>query len=183
MKKVIFLILILLSTDIWAQRRSTPRVPKMPTTQSPEGGYALTYDISASSGSYNEANYTEINLGLNWRFSDWWVWRNAAFHRFGSGVDSVTGIDTSLRLGSEVTTDGGGLGVNFYVGPGLRFASPNSNNAAFGEAGLGFRLGGLYIGVGGKSLYYLQAREDSLGRALSKNDTQVFIVLAGGGAL
>lgn len=142
---------------------------------------ALTYDLSLSVGSYNNLSYTEANLGLNWSMQDWLVWRNALFSRFGSGFDTVTGLDTSLRAVQDFRTDSGLFGVDFFAGPGLRFASPNSN-AAFAEAGIGFKLGGLYLGGGVKRLYYVSDRKDSLGNSLDKNDTLFFIVLSGGGA-
>ena len=148
---------------------------------SPAWASDFQYDVSAGSGRYNDVSYAEITGGLNWQFSDWWTWRNAIFHRFGSDVDSSTGIDTSLRLGNAFATEGGSFGVDFYVGPGLRFASSNSN-AFFGEAGLGFKLAGIYLGVGLKSLYYTQTRTNSLGTELPKNDNQVYLVLAGGGS-
>lgn len=139
------------------------------------------YDVSAGSGRYNDVSYAEITGGLNWNFADWWTWRNAVFHRFGSDIDSVTGLDTSLRLGNGFITDGGTFGFDFYVGPGLRFAD-NKGNAVFGEAGLGFKVAGIYLGVGAKSLYYTQTRINSSGTELPKNDTQVYLVLAGGGS-
>ncbi len=139
------------------------------------------YDLSAGSGRYNDVSYAEITAGLNWQFDEWWTWRNAIFHRFGSNMDSITGLDTSVRLGNSFGTKGGDFGVDFYVGPGLRFASSNSN-AVFGEAGVGFKIVGIYLGIGMKSLYYTQPRVSSSGADLSKNDTQVYLVLAGGGS-
>ena len=139
------------------------------------------YDVSAGSGRYNEVSYAEITAGLNWQFADWWTWRNAIFHRFGSDIDSITGLDTSLRLGNAFSSAGGSFGIDFYVGPGLRFASSNAN-AVFAEAGVGFKVAGIYLGVGMKSLYYTQPRVSSQGVDLPKNDTQVYLVLAGGGS-
>lgn len=139
------------------------------------------YDLSAGSGRYNNVSYAEITGGLNWNFTDWWTWRNAIFHRFGSDMDSVTGLDTSLRLGNAFATEGGDFGIDFYAGPGLRFANSNGN-ALFAELGVGFKLAGIYLGVGAKSLYYTQTRLSSLGTDLPKNDTQVYLVLAGGGS-
>ena len=139
------------------------------------------YDLSAGSGRYNDVSYAEITAGLNWQFDEWWTWRNAIFHRFGSNMDSITGLDTSVRLGNSFGTTNGDFGVDFYVGPGLRFASSNAN-AVFGEAGVGFKIVGLYLGIGMKSLYYTQPRVSSSGMDLPKNDTQVYLVLAGGGS-
>lgn len=143
--------------------------------------HTLTYDLSLSAGTYNKLSYTEANLGLNWSIHDWLVWRNALFSRFGSGFDTVAGLDTSIRAVQDFRSDSGVFGLDFFAGPGLRFASPNSN-AAFAEAGIGFKLGGLYLGGGIKSLYYVSERKDSLGNTLDKNDTLFFIILSGGGA-
>ncbi len=183
MKKLILTIFILTAGgNALAQKKYSPsQVPRMPRVTAPKEGAEFKYDVTASSGKYNDTSYTELNLGLNWQMGDWWVWRNAAFHRFGSGMDSTTGLDTSLRVGSNVTTDDGSLGVEMFVGPGYRFANNNSN-ALFGEAGLGFKIAGIYLGVGAKSLYYTQTRTDSNGKDLSKNDTQVFLVVGGGGS-
>lgn len=143
----------------------------------------LTYDLSASFGTYNEKSYNEVTLGLNWFVVDWLNWRNSLFSRFGSGLDTVTGLDSSARFQGSLETDGGGLGIHAFVGPGVRLASQNYN-AVFGEAGLIFKLGGLRIGGGIKSLYYLADRKDSAtDLTLPKNDNQVFIILSGSGSL
>lgn len=172
-----------LCVTAFAQTRkySPSQVPKMPKLSKPKGGSDFKYDVSASSGKYNDTTYTEINLGLNWQLSDWLVWRNAAFNRFGSGTNSITGLDTSLRVGSDVSSDDGTFGMEFFVGPGYRFAS-NDASAFFAEAGLGFKVAGIYLGVGAKSLQYVKTRQES-GVDLPKSDTQVFIVLGGGGSL
>lgn len=146
------------------------------------GGSLLTYDLSASSGSYNGAGYTELTLGLNWVLQDWFTWRNSIFTRQGSGLETVQGLDSSARFSTSATREGGGLGFEAFAGPGLRFAS-KSNSAIFGEAGVVFKLGGLRIGFGGKVLSYVASRDDAAGAPLPKTDTQYFIILAGGGAL
>lgn len=172
MRKLIIAALILSGSLSLAQRRRPP--PTRPPT--------FTYDLSASVGSYDGNSYTELNLGLNWFLSeDWLIWRNALFSRFGSGFDTITGLDSSLRFAHRISSDSGTFGINMFAGPGLRFANQNSN-AVFGEAGLLFRIGGLQVGGGVKALQYTQTRTDSRGRELSKNDTQFFIILAGGGA-
>jgi hypothetical protein len=185
MKKVILAIFVLsVGFESHAQQKrkySPSQVPKMPRLTEPTGGSSFKYDISASSGTYNGAQYTEINLGLNWQLSDWLVWRNAAFNRFGSGMNSITGLDTSMRIGNNVASDDGGLGMEFFIGPGYRFAS-NDASALFAEAGLGFKIAGIYLGVGAKSLQYVKTREED-GRELPKGDTQIFFVIGGGGSL
>lgn len=141
----------------------------------------LSYDLGGGSGSYNGETYTEITLGLNWNVEDWLNWRNAAFTRSGAG-GSVNGLDSSLRLQGKMASEGGGLGVDGFIGPGVRLAT-NDNTAVFGEAGLVFTLGGLHIGGGAKALTYIANRTDAAsGVDLPKSDTQLFIILGGGGS-
>jgi hypothetical protein len=175
MKRLIISIIFLTcSQTVWAQRHSG----SYSTSES-----RMTYDISGSFGTYNDRNYNELTLGLNWYMSDWFNWRNAAFTRFGNQIDSVSGLDSSARFQWTAQTDGGAFGVNGFIGPGVRLASAN-HNAAFGEAGLVFKLGGLRIGGGVKSLYYLVDRTDSATNAtLPRNDNQVFLILSGSGTL
>lgn len=144
----------------------------------------VSYDINAAAGTYNSVNYYELNIGLNWLVADWLNWRNALFSRIPStGSDSVTGLDSSLRLQGSMLTDSGTFGMSGFIGPGLRFASKDSN-AVFGEAGLLFKLGGLNLGGGVKSLYYLKDRTDTTtGATMPKNDSQFFILISGSGNL
>lgn len=141
----------------------------------------LTYDLSASTGSTNGYSYTEINLGLNWFFTDWASWRNAAFSRQGQGMQSVQGLDSSLRFNGSLGADDSPFGVDAFAGPGVRVAT-NKYNAAFGEAGLVFRLGGIRLGAGVKALSYFADREID-GVSIPKNESQYFIIIGGGGAL
>lgn len=142
----------------------------------------LSYDLSGSSGTYGDLTYSEIQLGLNWYVVDWLNWRNSVFTRFGSKIDTVTGIDTALLATTEAFTEGGGLGIRAFAGPGYRIAN-RDNSAVFGEAGLVFALGGLHLGVGLKSLYYNSPRVDSNGYVYPKNDNQIFLIIGGGGVL
>lgn len=141
----------------------------------------MTYDLSASTGSNNGLSYTEINLGLNWFFTDWASWRNAAFSRQGQGMPSVQGLDSSLRFNAAVGSDDRSFGVDAFAGPGIRLAT-NKYNAAFGEAGVVFRLGGLRLGAGVKALNYFADREID-GVSIPKNENQYFIIIGGGGTL
>lgn len=169
----VFLFFALLLTEAaFAQRRSK--------SSPASGGSRITYDLSGGSGSYNGEAYSEITLGLNWYIYDWFNWRNAVFSRSGAG-ESVAGLDSSARLQSSIKNDDGSFGVDGFVGPGVRLASKD-NHAVFGEAGLVFTLGGLRLGAGVKALTYIANREIA-GVALPKNDTQVFLILAGGGTL
>lgn len=142
----------------------------------------MSYDIGAATGTENNSSYTEMNLALNWYVVDWLNWRNAVFTRFGSEVTSVSGLDTSLLGIYEAYTEGYTFGFKAFAGPGLRFASAN-NNAATAEAGLIFKLGGIQIGGGARYMSYYNTREDRYRRVLPQDETQYFIVLAGGGSL
>ncbi|MBX2994591.1 MAG: hypothetical protein KF681_07210 [Bdellovibrionaceae bacterium] len=172
MKKIMILMFCLsLPAASWAQRRASG--------SSTSGGSRLTYDLGASTGSYGGYSYSEINLGLNWYFADWMSWRNAVFTRQGK-EQNTTGLDTSLRF--EYNAVGEDFGVKAFAGPGYRFAS-KSLSAAFAEAGLVFKLGGLSIGAGAKTMMYQNPGEDSSGGTLPKQDTSYFLILGGGGVL
>lgn len=142
---------------------------------------ALSYDLGGSTGSVNQYSYSELHLGLNWFVIDWLNWRNAVFTRFGTNVESVTGLDSSLLATYSVATDGGGLGFQIFAGPGVRIASGN-NNAATAEAGLVLQLGGLQVGGGARYLSYTDSRKDHFGVPLPKDETQLFLILGGGGS-
>jgi hypothetical protein len=141
----------------------------------------MSYDLGGSSGTINNASYTELHLGLNSFVMEWLNWRNALFTRFGTGVDSVSGLDSSLLATFSAMTSGKGLGFQIFAGPGVRLATAN-NNAALAEAGLMLRLGGLEIGGGARYLSYLNTRTDSLGAPMSKDETQYFLIFGGGGS-
>jgi len=171
----ILLVFLTMSSFAWAQRRSSQTISSDDSK--------ITYDLSASFGTYNDHNYNEVTLGLNWYLSDWFNWRNSGFTRFGNQIESVSGLDSSARFQGSYESDNKTFGVNGFIGPGVRLATANSN-AAFGEAGLVFKLGGLRIGGGVKSLYYLADRKDSTtGINLPRNDNQVFLILSGSGVL
>ena len=144
--------------------------------------YKISYDLGASSGSYNGYSYSEVNLGLNLSLSDSFVWRNSIFNRFGSNADSTLGLDTSLRYVFDSRPEAGEIGFHFFAGPGYRISN-EKNTAAFAEAGATLRAGGLAMGLGVKSLYYNNPGKRSDGTELPKSDTELFIILAGGGSL
>lgn len=141
----------------------------------------FTYDLSASVGEYDGSSYTEINFGLNYVMSEIFTWRNALFSRQGSAIESVQGLDSSMRWTYSSHSPEGGSGFDAFIGPGVRIAS-RQHNAAFGEAGVVLTLGGLRIGGGLKSLSYFSDRDDGQG-PLPRGETQYFLILAGGGAL
>ncbi len=142
----------------------------------------LTWDLGASAGSYGGANYSEINLGLNWQLTDYFVWRNAVFGRFPNGAENVYGLDTTARFQTFAQTESGTFGIGFFGGPGFRFSKINYT-AAFLEGGMILKMGGLNVGGGVKQFYYSNPGTDVLGNRLSTSDTVVFLILSGGGAL
>ncbi len=142
----------------------------------------FTYDISGSQSTRDGKSYQELNLGLNWFLQEWLIWRNSAFQRQGQNIDTIYGLDSSMRLQKEWLNDSRNLGFKIFGGPGLRAASSDSN-AYFGEAGVGFRLGGIMLGAGVKSLRYFSTRRDRDGVTLSKDENQIFLTISGGGVL
>lgn len=155
-------------------RSSQPGVVEtVQPTRFPFGIQRITFDLGASFGSYNDLTYTEVNLGFNTYFSEYFAWRNAVFGRFMSTVDNIYGVDSSLR--GIFTTLENGTGFTAFAGPGYRIASRES--APLGEAGLILRFGGLSIGGGAKTVFHSLVRRDA------PNDTQFFLILAGSGDL
>ncbi|MEN0060349.1 MAG: hypothetical protein AAGB31_16030 [Bdellovibrio sp.] len=146
-----------------------------------QSGSHVSYDLSGASGTRDGESYTEIHLGLNWYVQEWLNWRNSVFTQFGSEVKTVYGLDSAALFGTEFYTQGRGLGVEFYAGPGVRLASENSN-AVFGKAGVTFALGGLRIGGGVQALHYMDDRTDKNDNVLNKDEVQTFIILSGGGS-
>lgn len=179
LKIVLFSLLVMGSA--WAQKKYPYSFPTTPTSASTAGS-KITYDISASLGEQNGQQYQEINLGVNWVMNSFLNWRNALFTRMGQDVTSVSGLDSSLRLQLTSINEESTFGVHAFLGPGVRIATENWN-AAFGEAGLIFKLGGIQLGAGIKSLQYFEGRSDRNKNPLPKNENQVFIILSGGGTL
>lgn len=140
----------------------------------------LTYDLSGGVGSYNGNSYTEVDLGLNWWMQDWMNWRNSVFTQFGSTIKAVYGLDTALIFQKSLYTQSRGAGVELFAGPGLRFASEDSNGA-FGKAGLVLSLGGLRLGGGAQVTHYYSTRTDKDSAKLPSDEVQYFIILSGGG--
>lgn len=170
----VFGVFIFSTATTWA--RSMPTMRTLPSAHP-----TFTYDMSGSSGTQNGVSYSEIKLGLNWYVTDWLNWRNALFTRFGSNIKSVNGLDSSLLATYDLRNDSDTLGVQAFVGPGVRIASED-NNAATATAGVIFTLGGIRLGGGAQYLSYFKTRKDAEGLDLPKSDTQYFIVIAGGGS-
>jgi len=124
------------------------------------------FDLGLASGSRNGRGYSEILLGLNYFLSPSWILRNAAFYRYISGGDSFFGLDSSLRyLWSGRTTR---FAYQLYGGPGVRLPSEGLVRPFF-EGGIVGVLGGFTLGLGFKTIL--------------EEDTQLMIMLAGGGQL
>jgi hypothetical protein len=165
-KTIIVCVLALISSGALAQGRLKQKT--------------LTYDIGAALGNYGGKSYTELNLGLNWYITQNLNWRNAAFSRFGDTSNS--GLDSSMRFETSSVSQDGTYGSHFFAGPGVRISN-SSNTGLFGEAGASFRLGGLVLGGGVKSIYYGSPGKDSVGGNLPNNDTTFFLILGGGGTI
>lgn len=155
-------------------RRPAPRTSERSSLSSGLGVHRITFDLGASAGSYGRYNYTEINLGVNVYFLEWVAWRNALFARFPSEGVNIYGLDSSGRF--IYSLSGGALGMTAFAGPGYRFAN-EGGSVPFAEGGLVLKLAGLSIGGGVKTLLR------SWTTSGASNDTQYFIILAGGGSL
>jgi hypothetical protein len=134
----------------------------------------LSLDVGASSGSVNGVSVSEMNVGVNAQFAEFFTWRNSGFARFQTGTENVYGLDTSLRAGIDVGDEA--MSFSAFAGPGWRFVSKGTS-APIVEGGLGFRTGGLHIGGGAKVIM------NSVAVSGASNETQYFITLAGGTSL
>lgn len=170
-KVIILFLTAFISTECLAQKR---------VQRSSDSQKTFTYDLGASVGSYNGNSYTELTLGLNAYLSDFLIWRNSLFSRFGSKIDSASGLDTSMRFFFDSRSAPGSLGVVLFAGPGYRISN-EKNSAFFAEGGVVLKAAGLSLGAGVKSMIYTNPGKDSTGVDLPKTDTIYFIILAGGG--
>lgn len=141
----------------------------------------MSYDLTGSSGTRDGESFSEIHLGLNWFVEEWLNWRNSLFTQFGTDINTVYGLDSAALFNWQAYTQGRGLGIELFAGPGLRFANENSN-AVFGKAGVTFGLGGLRIGGGVQAFHYFEDRTDKNNFVLNKDEVQYFITLSGGGS-
>lgn len=132
----------------------------------------VTYDLGLASGSYNNLNYTEVEGGIGLFFNDYFEWRNGIFARFTDQESNTYGLDSSVR--GILSMGGRSFGVTAYAGPGFRFAT-QGDSAPFAEGGLVFKISGIAVGLGVKSIL------DSWVHSGVGNDTQILIILGGGG--
>ncbi len=148
-------------------------------TQAKEQGsedlfYKKTFDLGLATGSTNSFSYTEVDLALNLYFNPFIDFRNALFGRFISGSDNIFGLDSSVR--GVLNADLEVAGVTAFAGPGVRFPSRGSA-APFAEAGVVFRLLGISLGGGAKRIF------NSAFSNSGPDETQYFLIIAGGGSL
>lgn len=150
-----------------------------PLARAVSDDFHFTYDVSGALGKTADRNYQELSLGLNAHFYEWLIWRNSAFARFVDGTDNVYGLDTSARF--VLNLGDAKFGLTAFLGPGFRFATSSgsspADSAPFAEAGVVAKLGGLAIGGGAKTVY------NNMVRTGAAQDTQYFLILAGGGSL
>ena len=145
-----------------------------PESRFPFGIERITYDLGGSFGSTNGYSYSEIDLGANAYFTDWFAWREAVFGRFSQYYGTTIGLDSSVR--GIYNLRAGEYGMTAFAGPGFRFTTGNPN-APFAEAGLVFHLAGISIGGGVKTIL------NSWVSSGAANDTQYLIIIGGGGSL
>lgn len=139
-------------------------------------------DLGFSTGNYNGATFSEVNLGVNLNFTDWLTWRNSGFKRFGSAqVKEITGLDSTLRLISTNHFDGGLF--RLFGGAGYRFTDDSNKNALLGEGGVGLEIGRFGLGAGVKYLKYDKTQYDSNRIETSNSEVIYFVALSGGARL
>lgn len=136
--------------------------------------YRKTIDLGISSGTVSNINYTEVDLGLNLYFNPYLDFRNAVFGRFGDDRQNYFGLDTSVRV--VYSTEPNELGFTIFAGPGARIPS-KGNVTPFAEGGLVLKVLGIGAGVGAKLIQNSWITKDA------PNETQVFLILAIGGAI
>ena len=138
----------------------------------------ITGDIGGSTGNNNGVTYQEVHLGVNLNFTDWLTWRNSGFQRTGDKIETITGLDSTLRLVLRTKLGQSGS-FNFFLGPGYRWTSKEINNAVVGEAGIGANFGGFGLSGGAKYLKYDKPRVNSDGEPLKNEDVNYFINISG----
>lgn len=137
----------------------------------------LTFDVGYSFGESNDQDYSELNLGVNYFFSDLLVWRNSGFHRNFSNdqIEDRYGLDTSIRLNLVMDVADAGS-IKLFGGPGWRFQS-EGKNPPLAEAGIGIDVGGLRVGAGAKMIF------NEIIDSNQENDTQYFVSISGSGSI
>lgn len=136
----------------------------------------MSSDLILGFGAYDERTYTEITLGQNWFFSKQWNWRNAAFVRFGDDINSLGGLDSTLRFHEWLRLFFDPKNLNSYVGAGLRGATQNHSGGIL-ETGLGIPVGKFYFGIGFKFVGSFSERKDKYGVKLPSSDAQTSLLI------
>jgi hypothetical protein len=170
----LFFFLSLSALSVCAEAQSRPRrqVGEPPL---------LSWDLAGAFGSFSGYSYSEIDVGLNYRFMPPFVWRNVAWDRIASAPVSAQGLDSSVRYELFSSLPDTSVGFRFYAGPGLRIATTNYSGY-FGEAGVLLRMGGLNVGLGLKVInYFTPGKDPNTNLTLPSQDTMVLVTLAGGG--
>jgi hypothetical protein len=152
-------------------------LPNLAHAKEPAGEdffYKKTFDLGLATGSTNSFSYTEVDLALNLYVNPFIDFRNALFGRFISGSDNIFGLDSSVR--GVLNADLEVVGMTAFAGPGIRFPS-RGGVAPFAEAGVVFRILGISLGGGAKRIF------NSAFSSSGPDETQYFLILAGGGSL
>lgn len=138
----------------------------------------LTYDLGYSFGDSNNNKYAEFNLGVNYFFNDYMVWRNSGFHRDfnDDAIEDRYGLDTSMQFNFVIAPEGSDMNLKLFGGPGWRFIS-EGKNPPFAEGGVGLGLGPLKLRVSVKSILH-ELIDDNL-----KNETQYTIGISARGVV
>lgn len=187
MKKYVVFLLVFASVQVFAAGRA----PSFYGRGVASSESKWTWDLGYSLGSYNSYKYQEYNLGLNWKLSDYFTWRNAAFYRTkidtdddpANDVKPVYGLDTSMRLTLTSTSDDRTNSISIYGGPGYRFASTNDTRAAFAEGGLSVKLGPMRVSAGAKYFHRFDPPVDPTTGEKKYEDITYTLSISGGGTL
>lgn len=167
--------LFLLEPSAEAQKQKRKRVRSKSPSSTQVHYPRFSYDFGVAAGSANSSSFFELSVGLNTFFTNWFIWRNAAFYRLGDADQSFAGLDTSARLRRLTPVSEDGL-INFYIGTGYRFVTKGSN-VPFVESGLGYYGPSVSLGLGLKMLLNSMVVDGA-------ENTLIFsLLLSGGGGL
>lgn len=163
--------LVFAALEVSAQYRSSYRRPSSIAASNKQ---AISYDLGATSGSYDSASYTEVSGALNWYFQPQMSFRNSFFGKLGNNMKSTLGVDSSVRYFLVPDFGYSDQGISIFAGPGIRFSDPQ-NMALLGEVGTFLRFNQLIIGGGFKTLVYSERGQARDGTDLPDVDNIVFI--------
>jgi len=117
----------------------------VPATWGAEGDSfkRFRYDFGASAVSSSAGTSNEAHFGLDYYLQRWLFVRGAPFVRFGSGIDTFYGLDTSLS-GSVSFQLAESLDSGLMLGGGYRVTNVQAD-APFTEGGISIRAGGFSL--------------------------------------